>query len=312
MVRYRGEEDIPSPQELFSSRGHLFEQFPVFFDFFPPSRWSFLLSLVRLSLEEDGEDITSKGIFNPEDRMEAAVVVKEDAVVCASVLSDIIMAMLCRDYKVEYMVLEGEEVKSDTEILRIGGRALDVLKAERVILNFLTHTCGIATYTRKFVKLLKNTDTILLDTRKTLPGFRFLDKYSVRIGGAQNHRFTLDDMIMIKDNHIDRMGSIKRAIESIREKYKSPPPIIVECRNEREVREAVECGADRILLDNMSPSQIKKVLSLVPRHIETEISGGINLHNVLEYASLGAHYISVGAITKSAPAIDLSMKIMEK
>ncbi len=311
-MTYKGRRQVPPPWDFFSSKPQIFKQFPIFFDFFTPHRWSLLLSFISLSLEEDGEDITSQAIFGEREDIEALVVAKEDSVVACGVLSDIIMRMLSCDYEIEYMTEEGEDIGEGTEILRIRGRARHVLKAERVILNFLSHTFGIATYTRRFVKLLEGTGTTLLDTRKTLPGFRYLDKYSVRVGGGKNHRFSLDDMVMVKDNHIDRKGSIIAAVGSIREKYSSPPPIIVECRNIKEVHDAIACKVDRILLDNMDPEDIREAISFIPSSIETEISGGINLDNILDYASLGATYISVGGITKSAPPIDLSMKITER
>lgn len=285
--------------------------FNLFFKFFTPDRWNLLLNIIHLALREDGEDLTSIGIFKESDRADAYIIAKEDAICSALPLIDIILLCLSNKNKVLYLKKDGDKVLKGEKIAVISGCAIDILKGERVILNFLSHLFGISTYTHKFVQKLKHSNTKLLDTRKTLPGLRYLDKYAVLIGGGKNHRMDLSEMLMIKDNHIDRAGSIKKAILSLRDKYKnSCPPIIVECRNIDEVKEAVKLRVDRILLDNMNPCQIQECIKLIPPYIETEISGGINLENIDIFAHIGATFISVGAITKDAPSIDLSMNIL--
>jgi len=306
-----GDIILPPHRLLPPQRCKIIYDFPLFFEFFTPPRWRLLLSLILLALEEDGEDLTSRAIFSSTDHIEAHVVVKEEAVLSGLPVADIIMSMLSPNYSITYLSGEGEKVKGGREVLYIQGRARDVLKAERVILNILSHSCGVSTYTHKFVTILKHagSSTTLLDTRKTLPGLRYLDKYSVGVGGGKNHRMNLEEMLMLKDTHIDRAGSIVKCVKEMRERYSPCPPIIVECRDVEEVLEAVSCGVDRILLDNMEPAKIKEALSLIPPSIETEISGGITLENISQYAQIGANYISVGALTKSAPPIDISMKI---
>jgi nicotinate-nucleotide pyrophosphorylase (carboxylating) len=302
--------ELCSPKYLFI-KSLLYEQFKNFFDFFTENRWKYLLNIIHLALIEDGEDLTSNGIFEEDDMASAYIIAKQNAISSSLPLIDIILFSLSTKNKVTYLVRDGEKVEKGTKIAEIKGPARDILKAERVILNFLSHTFGVSTYTNLFVQKIKGSSTKLLDTRKTIPGMRYLDKYSVLIGGGINHRIDLSEMLMIKDNHIDRAGSIKAVVKNLRDKYKKEcPPIIVECRNIHEVREAVAAKVNRILLDNMTEQQIKECLKEIPSFIKVEISGGITLENICSYANLGADYISVGAITKDAPCIDLSMRIL--
>ncbi|GAB6887329.1 carboxylating nicotinate-nucleotide diphosphorylase [Desulfothermus okinawensis JCM 13304] len=306
--KIKGEFNSPDFNYL---KSRLYKDFNLFFDFFNQKRWQFIIDIVHLALIEDGEDLTSKGIFQQDDTTSAYIIAKQDALCSSLPLIDIILLCLSDGNKVIYHKKDGDRVLKGEKIAVISGPATDILKAERVILNFLSHLFGISTYTNLFIQKLKGSTTKLLDTRKTLPGLRYLEKYAVSIGGGQNHRMDLSEMLMVKDNHIDRAGSIKNAVLSLRHKYnKFCPPIIVECRNIDEVKEAVQLKVHRILLDNMNPKQIQECVKIIPPHIEIEISGGINLDNIENFAHLGANYISVGAITKDAPSVDLSMSIL--
>jgi nicotinate-nucleotide pyrophosphorylase (carboxylating) len=190
----------------------------------------------------------------------------------------------------------------------IDGQARAVLRAERVMLNFLCHLSGIATLTRQFADLLAGTRTRLLDTRKTMPGLRYPEKYAVRIGGGLNHRIDLEEMLMLKDNHIDRWGGIEGAVRRLRAIYSPCPPIEVECRTLEHVEVAVSCRVDRIMLDNMEQARLKEALSIIPGTIQSEVSGGITRENIRTIAGLGPDFISVGRLTHSAPSVDLSLQ----
>lgn len=292
-------------------RSQLKPKFPTFFDFFTENRWELLIFLIKLALIEDGEDLTSNGIFSDDDYTSAYVIAKEDCITSCLPLIDIILKCLSNNNKVTYLAVDGQSIKKNTKVVEIYGKTKEILKAERIILNFLGHTFGVATYTKKYVDKLRGSKIKVLDTRKTIPGMRYIDKYSVLMGGGSNHRMDLSQMLMIKDNHIDRAGSITKAVNLLLEKYKDKcPPIIVECRNIREVKEAASLNIKRILLDNMEPKEIEKCLEYIPKHIETEVSGGINIENISRFSNLKIDFISVGALTKSAPCIDLSMRIL--
>lgn len=291
---------------------------PDFFEsFFEGDARRHLYDAVALALREDGQDLTSNAVFGPDELLSAEIVAKDDIVLAGLPLIPIILqeslsekesASCCH----EYFAADGEYIKKGTVLAAIRGGARRILKSERIILNFLCHLSGIATLTSRYVKALEGTGITLLDTRKTLPGLRYPEKYAVLMGGARNHRKNLSEVLMLKDNHNDMAGSITRAVTKLREAYAPCPPIEVECRNEHEVREAVACGVDWIMLDNMTPKEITSALALIPREIKTEVSGGVNLENIHELAAAGAAgltYISVGRITHSAPVADCSMRI---
>lgn len=215
---------------------------------------------------------------------------------------------------------EGALLQPGRLVAKISGPAYLVLKAERVILNFITHLSGIAKLTRTYVQALKGGNTRLLDTRKTLPGLRYPEKYAVTVGGGLNHRKNLEEMLMLKDNHIDASGGITKAVGMLRKAYNPCPPIEVECRNLDEVREAVSLGVQRIMLDNMlsappfhadSFNLLQEALKLIPAGIESELSGGISLESLPLIAALrpGPDFVSVGRLTHSAPSSDFSMII---
>lgn len=272
--------------------------------------------LVRLALDEDGPDLTALGVFPPEEQASARIVAKQHAVVAGLPLISLVFAELGIPHPSacwEALVPEGSRVEPGTALARLWGTTTILLKAERVILNLVTHLSGVATLTRRYVDELEGTGVRLLDTRKTLPGQRHLEKYAVRMGGGCNHRMNLADMLMIKDNHADAAGSITAAMNALRKRYAPCPPIEVECRNAAEVREAVACGPERILLDNMTPAMLAEALPLIPRDIEAEISGGVDLTTIRNLALSSAvrppDFISVGRITHSAPVADFSMRM---
>ena len=290
-------------------------QTSFFEQFFSSRAFDFLIKSIDLALEEDGKDITSRGIFQESEKMQALIVGKEHCILAGLPLIELILSRTGSDtdnYQVKNFRTEGAKVEPNSRIAAIEGSALDILKCERVILNYLSHLSGIATLTNRFVQELKDSGSKITDTRKTLPGLRYPEKYAVKIGGGCNHRLDLQDMILVKDNHIDRAGGMSKAVSKIRERYQPSPPIEVECRTETDVDEAIVCGVDRIMLDNMEQSQIRSALAKIPREIESEISGGVSLKNIREIAGLGANYISCGFLTNSANSVDLSMQLFKR
>jgi nicotinate-nucleotide pyrophosphorylase (carboxylating) len=274
--------------------------------------------LIRLALDEDGPDPTSNGIFTPADRMRAVIVTRQDAVIAGLPVIPLIVDACVElqpetdpAYTWEALTPEGGTARAGDAIARLSGATRHVLRAERVILNIVTRLCGIATLTARYAQALAGTGTRLLDTRKTQAGMRGLDKYAVAAGGGVNHRMSLADMLLIKDNHIDAAGSITGAVTRLR--AASPRlPLEVECRTPAEVSEAVSCKADRIMLDNMDAAALTASLALIPPAIEAEISGNVTLETIRALALTGARrpdFISVGRITHSAAAADLSMRL---
>ncbi|MFW5722233.1 MAG: carboxylating nicotinate-nucleotide diphosphorylase, partial [Desulfohalobiaceae bacterium] len=285
---------------------------PLFNDFFQGTARSFLRRTIRQALDEDGPDLTSDALFDPEEPLVARVVSKEEAVLAGLPIIPLVLDGACAgntSCSLDFQVREGALVTKDGVVVDIQGPARVLLKAERVLLNFVSHLSGVATLTSSFVQRLQGSRTRLLDTRKTLPGLRYPEKYAVLVGGGVNHRLDLAGMLMLKYNHIDRAGSISLAVERLRRRYPDCPPIEVECRTRQEVEEAVRCAVDRIMLDNMDPASMTEALSLIPGTIESEISGGVTLDNVAALGGLGADFISVGCITNSARAVDLSMRL---
>ncbi|MFP4672652.1 MAG: carboxylating nicotinate-nucleotide diphosphorylase [Desulfohalobiaceae bacterium] len=284
----------------------------LFDSFFQGRARQFLLQGLDLALAEDGEDLTSSALFSPGDQMQALLLAKEQTLLAGLPVIDLVLSRLRPDpgnSTVQYLMQEGSWAEAGDRVCQLQGSARDILKAERVILNFICHLSGIANLTQKFLQQLQGSRTRLLDTRKTLPGLRYPEKYAVHLAGGVNHRLNLEEMLMLKDNHIDRAGGITQAVARLRQAYAAAcPPIEVECRNLSEVQEACACKVDRIMLDNMGPQEINLALELIPEGLETEISGGVNLENLPMLARLGADYISVGCLTNSARNADLSLK----
>lgn len=289
-----------------------------FSEYFHGVRREQLIRLIDLALDEDGPDLTSDGIFAPSDRMRAVIVAKEDTLIAGLPVIALIMdACIARQpatdtaYTCRLLKAEGARALVGEQLVHIHGAARHVLRAERVILNIVARLSGIANLTARYVAALDSTGVRLLDTRKTQPGMRGLDKYAVHIGGAVNHRMSLADMLMLKDNHIDAAGSITLAVTKLRAACPGIP-LEVECRTPQDVREAVACAVDRIMLDNMTPETLAHALTLIPAPIEAEISGNVTLETIRDLALTGTRrvdFISVGRITHSAPAADLSMRL---
>jgi len=282
----------------------------LFNTFFQAEARLFLLAGIRIALSEDGKDLTSQGIFSDSDLATAHIVAKDHAVIAGLPLIPLILEFAGCEFQHMLNVDEGDRVSPGALIAAIQGPATHILRTERVILNYLCHLSGIATLTAKYVEALKGTRTTLLDTRKTLPGLRYPEKYAVLVGGAKNHRLNLSEMLMVKDNHIDRAGGITPAVEKLRAAYGADcPPIEVECRTLAEVDQAVACRVSRIMFDNMDLETMRQALARVPQGIETEASGGVDLTTIAAIGAIGPDFVSVGRITHSAPVADLSMTI---
>ena len=284
----------------------------AFHDYFTGPARDYLLRAVELALDEDGPDLTAKAVFVRGDRLTARIVAKEDTLVAGLPIADYVlesMGILSVTDR-EYLVQDGGRVASGEVVALFTGPAVGLLKAERVILNFLCHLSGIATLTARYAAALSASPTRLLDTRKTLPGLRYPEKYAVLVGGGLNHRRNLAEMLMLKDNHIDRAGGIPQAVAAVRNAFPAgSPPLEVECRTLDEVRQAVAERPSRIMLDNMTLDQMRQALSMIPKDIETELSGGVSLENLPALGALGADFVSVGRITHSAPYADFSMQL---
>lgn len=282
-----------------------------FDEFFQGRARDALIRSLALALDEDGQDLTSDALFGTDTPARAEIVAKEPTIVAGLALAPLVLDMVREGAGGGVAILadEGAEVATGTVVAAIDAAARVLLKAERVILNFLCHLSGIANLTRTYARLIEGTSTRLLDTRKTLPGMRHAEKYAVLLGGGKNHRMDLEEMLMLKDNHIDRAGGITPAVRALREAYAPCPPIEVECRTPDEVREAAALSVDRIMLDNMGPEELPEALALVPEGIETEVSGGVNLETIAAIAQAGPDFVSVGRLTHSAPAADFSMRI---
>ena len=269
--------------------------------------------IIELALEEDLSlgDITSDTIFSAKDKARGVMVAKEDLVLCGLPTAQEVFAAV--DPAVTFTALkqEGDEVKKGETVVEISGPVLSILKAERTALNFMQRLSGIATAARRCVQIGNKYGVKIVDTRKTQPGMRRLDKYAVRVGGARNHRISLADSVMIKDNHIKAAGSITNAVAKIKAVIGHTPKIEVETTNLDEVKEALNAGADIIMLDNMTPSEIVRCKQEIAGRAIVEVSGGVNAANLEEFCKTGVDVISMGALTHSVPAKDLSLKIVE-
>lgn len=266
-----------------------------------------LLELIRAAIKEDmpNGDVTTESLALKPRMGRARLKAKEDIVLSGAMAFEQSMQSLEPTCRIKWHFEEGDEILKNQIICTIEGDLVQVLKAERVALNFLGHLSGIATHTRRFVKKIEGTKTKILDTRKTTPAFRDLEKRAVVHGGGVNHRMNLSTAILIKDNHISVMGGITNAVNRVREH--SSLPVEVEASNLEGVKEAVAMKVHRILLDNMDNDTLKKALEVIPAEIETEASGNMNLDRVASVAALGVNYISVGALTHSAPCADVSL-----
>ncbi|MGG0176641.1 carboxylating nicotinate-nucleotide diphosphorylase [Gottfriedia acidiceleris] len=258
-------------------------------------------------LEDIGEgDLSSIHIFPMHERTTGKVLAKADGVIAGTDLIEITYKLLHEDIKVTLHVKDGESVQAGQLLAEIEGPVQVLLSGERVMLNLLQRMSGIATLTSKAVETLNDEKIKLVDTRKTMPGLRLFDKYAVTCGGGANHRFGLYDAVMLKDNHIAYAGSIKNAVDSLRNKLGHMVKIEVETENKDQVLQAIEAGADVIMFDNRTPDEIKDFVKLVPETIVTEASGGITLDNLASFQNCGVNVISLGCLTHSAKALDIS------
>ena len=267
----------------------------------------------RAFLEDIGEgDHTSLSCIPESATGRAKLIVKESGIIAGVNVAKSIASWYDASLKFVVFIADGSFVQKGDIAFEISGSARSILTTERLILNCMQRMSGIATQTNSIVKLIEGTNATLLDTRKTTPGLRFLEKWAVKIGGGQNHRFGLYDMIMIKDNHVDFAGGIQQALENVKNYQQSKNlnlKVELEVRNEKELDEALAIGGfDRVMLDNFSPEQIKLVLPKIPNTIETEASGGITIETIRNYAETGVQFISVGALTHSVKSLDLSLK----
>ncbi len=268
--------------------------------------------LVQRALDEDLPDITSEAIFEPSDRGTAELVIKSAGVIAGLEFAELTFAMLDSSARFLARVEDGATVKPGDVVAEVNAGVLALLSGERTALNFVQRASGIATMTRRYVDAVSGTKAKIYDTRKTVPGLRLLDKYAVAAGGGENHRFGLFDMVLIKNNHIDRAGSIKTAVERVKLRTENREPrtkIMVEVRNMAELDQALALSPDFILLDNMDPGQMRAAVHKAAGRVPLEASGGITLENVKAVAESGVDRISIGALTHSVQALDISMRV---
>ena len=270
------------------------------------------LHLIDLALEEDAGlgDLTSRAIFPPRHKSRAYIAASQDLVVCGGEVAAAVFRRVDPGLLVRVLVSDGTRVKPGTELLRIAGPTAALLTAERTALNFIQRLSGIATLSRQFADTVKGTEVRIVDTRKTTPGYRALEKYAVRCGGCFNHRSSLGEHVLIKDNHIAAAGSLTKAVRLCRAAAPHTAKIEVEATTLAEVREACAAGAGVILLDNMTPAQVGAAVKVIAGRAIVEISGGIRFATVRDYVLPGVDVISVGALTHSAPAADLSLTVL--
>ena len=264
---------------------------------------------VRTTLAEDlgtGGDVTSNATIAADARFAAEMNCRESIVVAGLEIAAEFFRIMDPEVKTDVLVEDGEQVDAGTVVMRLAGNARAMLTAERSALNTLQHLSGIATLTRRFVNAIARTGATLLDTRKTIPGLRVLEKYAARMGGAQNHRMRLDDGVLIKDNHVAVCGGVAEAVRRARE-ADTGLRVQVEVDRIDQIEPALAAGADRLLLDNMPPPILREAVDLVRGRVPLEASGGVNLETIRAIAETGVDFISVGRITQSAPAVDIGL-----
>jgi nicotinate-nucleotide pyrophosphorylase (carboxylating) len=268
-----------------------------------------LADFIRRVLAEDmgsGGDVTSAATIAADARFTAEMNCRQPIVIAGLEIAAAFFRSLDRDVQVETLVSDGDAVDAGTVLMRLGGNARAMLAAERSALNTLQHLSGIATMTRSYVDRIAGTGARLLDTRKTIPGLRVLEKYAARMGGAENHRMRLDDGLLIKDNHVAVAGGVAQSVQAAKA-ANTRFPVQVEVDRIDQIQPALEAGADRLLLDNMPPPVLREAVALVAGRVPLEASGGVNLDTIRAIAETGVNYISVGRITQSAPAVDIGL-----
>ena len=266
--------------------------------------------LILEALKEDisSEDVTTNSVMKEAVQGEVDLICKQDGIIAGLEVFERVFYLLDSNTKVELYCKDGEEVKNGQLMGKVTGDIRVLLSGERVALNYLQRMSGIATYTKSVAKLLDGSKIKLLDTRKTTPNMRIFEKYAVRAGGGYNHRYNLSDGVLLKDNHIGAAGSVTKAVQMAKEYAPFVRKIEVEVENLDMVKEAVEAGADIIMLDNMSPEDMKKAVELIDGRAETECSGNVTKENIARLTEIGVDYISSGALTHSAPILDISLK----
>ena len=266
--------------------------------------------LIMEALKEDStsEDITTNAVMREACPGEVQLICKQDGVIAGLEVYKRVFELLDEKTEVEFYVKDGDVVKNKQLMGVVRGDIRVLLSGERVALNYLQRMSGIATYTRSIVDLLEGSKTRLLDTRKTTPNMRVFEKYAVKVGGGCNHRYNLSDGILLKDNHIGAAGSVAKAIEMAKEYAPFVRKIEIEVENLEMVKEAVEASADIIMLDNMTPDEMREAIKIIDGRAQTECSGNVTKENVARLVSVGVDYISSGALTHSAPILDISMK----
>ena len=266
--------------------------------------------LILSALREDisSEDVSTNSVMKKAQLGEVDLICKQDGIICGLQVFERVFTLLDEKTKAEFYVEDGDEVKAGQLLGKVKGDIRVLLCGERTALNYLQRMSGIATYTHEVASLLKGTKTKLLDTRKTTPNNRIFEKYSVRIGGGNNHRYNLTDGVLLKDNHIGAAGGVKEAITMAKEYAPFVRKIEVEVESFEMVKEAIEAGADIIMLDNMTHEQLKEAITFIDGRAEVEVSGNVTRENIAKLTDLGVDYISSGALTHSSPIMDISLK----
>ena len=267
-------------------------------------------NLLLLALQEDisSEDVTTNAVMPEACQGTVQLLCKQDGVIAGMEVFARVFTLLDEKTEIIPYVKDGDEVKKGDLLATVNGDIRVLLSGERTALNYLQRMSGIATYTRSVAKLLEGSKTTLLDTRKTTPNMRIFEKYAVKIGGGQNHRYNLSDGVLLKDNHIGAAGSVTKAIEMARDYAPFVRKIEVECENIDMVREAADAGAGIIMLDNMTPAQMKEAVAVINGRAKTECSGNVTKENIATILDTGVDYVSSGALTHSAPILDVSLK----
>lgn len=266
--------------------------------------------LIMMALQEDitSEDVSTNAVMPKAQKGKVDLICKQDGIIAGLDVYARVFTLLDDSTEVEFFCKDGDEVKAGQLMGIVTGDIRVLLSGERVALNYLQRMSGIATYTHEVAELLKGSKTTLLDTRKTTPNCRIFEKYAVRVGGGSNHRYNLSDGVLLKDNHIGAAGSITNAVRMAKEYAPFVRKIEVEVETQVQVKEAVEAGADIIMLDNMTTDQMRAAIDLIDGRAETECSGNVTKENIESLISLGVDYISSGALTHSSPIMDISMK----
>lgn len=266
--------------------------------------------LIRMALQEDitSEDVSTNAVMPTETKGTVDLIAKEDGVIAGLDIYARVFTILDEKTEIDFHCKDGDEVKKGELMATVTGDIRVLLSGERVALNYLQRMSGIATYTRQVAKLLEGSNVTLLDTRKTTPNCRVFEKYAVRVGGGCNHRYNLSDGVLLKDNHIGAAGSVTKAVQMAKAYAPFVRKIEIEVETLDQVKEAVEAGADIIMLDNMTPEVMKQAVELIDGRAQTECSGNITKENIQKIREIGVDFVSSGALTHSAPILDISMK----